>query len=679
MASSFADLRRRAQAKGGPDGHQFRALSRREATIRQLGELLAGFGLLSLIVALQIWSSASGSSFTGRNIIQIPDDLVPYVTVIGKPFQFAAVEMLVPYGQYVLAAFIAMVTFGAVIRRRIWLCWCILAICLFPWSLLSIAMPGLSLSGAALLVYFLTAAVRRKDYRHTAVYAVLLLINLGIIGVPDFSGAHTKKQTSGIRVASLLHSKTGLSSFETLKVPVVLETAKAYAYAQELFLSHDDKKLAGVISQIPEQAFPEGSLEAKRMTYMRRHLGDLNLLTSSEGWIELHFLSLQRYAALFFALLSAFAIILGEGLEYISGRILRRSDRIGSLKEDLQNETLAVASVPTTESRLNEALHRIKVRAYMVLGLTAVLTACAMFTVGLSIWWAPASDNHAFSAVHLLHDVAEDMQANGISIQTDVDPFSGFIDGKLIKWVTLGTIIVAGLFAILQNPRAVRDVLAGGGLIVISVFIRIPIATLASLVFMKSRERVRRLAGCSLLFLSLSVSGISYFGTMHAGKIEVPATEIQTAVEHIYSSKMASRSQGGGQSLRLVAGYRYALAQVAYLNNDPVTTKKHVHWIYSNSVPASDLARQRLAVVRQWLLTNGDAADGPGTNDTYVLIFGALAELSHWALLLSRLFVALAAAAALLSIVLFVRLRRISDMVAEYFKQSTHVRVVRGT
>ncbi len=662
MASSFADLGKRRRLEAALVDAQDDALSVRETTIRKYSELFAGFGLLLLIVALLVWNAATLGAFSDRSIIQIPDELLPYVATGEKPFNFRADQMLAPYGQTPLAAFILLLTFGALVRKRITLTWVILAVGLFPWSFLSVDIPGLGISSAAILLYMLFGAARRKDRLMMALCAALLFGYQGVFDIfrPDESVVH--KEVTGVSLASLMRAKNGSSSFEALNVPPALAAAKAYVYAQEKFLKRDDRELAKAISRIPEDAFPHDTTEARRVAFMRLHLADVGILADS-SWLERQQLALQRYFSLFVGVFAALAIAASEALEYLSRRVFYRADRITLLKASLEPQSFRTA-VPSAGSKVNDAVGAVEHRAYVAAALTASLVVCAIAMAVLSLWWAPASSGSAFQAVHLLRNVALDVQANGIAIQINDDPFAGFMASKLVKWIVLATLLLAGLCAIFGRSRWAKCTLAAGALLAFSSLVTFLLAAVLSLVVMRSRDRLYQLTGSIVFAASLAFTGVSYFGMLHAGRIET--TEFQE-VQRVYKSRQTATDKNDRQDLNLEAGYRYALAQISYLANDVAGSEEQIHWIYANAVPTSDLARQRLALMRRWLIDNGDDPDGPGRNDTYVLFFDFIARLSSWARLLSGIATCCAALAGIMTVILFSRRRRMRGMADDFF------------
>ncbi len=669
MANLISNFGKRGDPERVGVDQEIDALAGRETAVRKYGELLTGLGLFLLIAALLVWAAATEGPFSGQMFIHVPDILLKYVTIGEKPFHISADEALRPSAGALVSVFVVLLAFGAVVRKRNWLLWTLLAICLLPWQILSVYIPGTGLAGTGILGYLLVQSLSSKQRGLVALYVMLLVVHLGLFNAFRPFDPRAIPEISVISLASLNQAKDGPKSFVTLAVPPDLADEKAYLVAQELYLRHDDNGLEQALKQISPNAFAEGSTEARRLGFMRLHLADVGKSGGQSGWLG-NKLELQRELAILLGVVAALGILAGEGLEYLSGMFFARANRIERLKETLAGASQAGFTSRTAESHAREAVQEIRFRAYGAGMFTGLVSILAILAFGISIWGAPETDGKAFAAVHLLRNVALDMRAAGLPVAIN-DDLPGFLSANFLKWIVLATLALSAVLALTRKARAARCVLAGGALLAVSSLFSFLIATIASLAVMRSRDNVLRRSGFLLFGISVLLAAVSYFGTLHAGKIEFTATDL---VQKAYESRKAVFAQSPSKSPALEVGYRYVLAQVAYLNDDTAAASREVHWIYDNGTPESDLARQRLAKMRQWLVQRGDDPNGSGQRDSYVMLFQFMEIMSRWAFMIGIVLAGLAAASGLLTAFLFARKKRMSNIAAELLEPARQVR-----
>ncbi len=657
MLPSQSVFSRKGLKDEGPKDTRIDALSEREKQLHRYGEVLTVCGILILIVALLILNSATGENAFSNKYIHIPDALAPYLTLPETPSHFNALGGYYPYGSVILGPFIILTAAVAIFRKRLLLGWGMLGICLFPWQLFSISIMGLYLGGFLLLVHKLFGAARQKNYKNGAIFAALLLTHMGIVELPADVWKPNEERALGLSFKSASKPNSERFSFEQISVPAELEDAKAYVLAQELFFAGENSRLANVISQIPLAEILDGSLEMRRVSYMRHYLAKADLLNKPIGWLEAHYLNLQYGVAAFLGLIAALSILGGESFEYLSGKLLTRGHRIKKLERGLQRATSDAKAIPTTESRINTALHRIKFRATFVSVLMVVSVACSLLLVLLAAWWSQSSGNDEFSNIHILHSFLRDLQARGASIDYNDNPFAGHVGLSLLKWTSIFAILLSVLFIFLKNRRALRLVLVSAASIIGGGLIAIP----AYFILRRSPDPIYKWASFLVLFLGIGASIVNHFGMLHAGKIEITPTEIQAAIAKANNNSIAQ----GSARLEQDTGYRYTLAQLAYLTGDIEATAENVHWIYENTIPTSDLAQRRLATMRYWLVANGDDPNGPGKDEYYVWLFGLANQLANWAYGLAATLMSLALLLSIFAGVLFMRVKRMKGIVAD--------------
>ncbi|MCD2172770.1 hypothetical protein [Rhizobium sp. C4] len=660
MAHLISNFGKRGDPERVDLDQEIGALAGRETAVRKYGELLTGLGLFLLIVALLVWAVAAEGPFSGQMVIHVPNILLQYVTIGEKPFHISADEALRPSAGGLVSVFVGLLAFGAVVRKRNWLLWSLLAICLLPWQILSVDIPGTGLAGTGILVYLLVRSLNSKQRGLVVFYVVLLVVHLGLFNAFRPFDTRGYSEISVIRLASLTQAKDGPKSFVTLAVPPDLADEKAYLVAQELYLRHDDNGLEQAVKQISPNVFAEGSTEARRLAFMRLHLADVGKLGNQSDWLGSK-LELKRGLAILLGVVAALGILAGEGLEYLSGMFFARANRIKTLKETLAGASEAGFTSRTAESHAREAVQQIRFRAYAAGIFAGLVSSLAILAFGLSIWGAPETDGKAFAAVHLLRNVALDMRAAGFPVAIN-DDLPGFLSANFLKWIVLATLALSAVLALTRKARAARCALAGGALLAVSSLFSFLIATIASLAVMRSRDNVLRRSGFLVFGISALLAAVSYFGTLHAGKIEITATDL---VQKAYESRKSVFAQSPTKSPSLEVGYRYALAQIAYLNDDTAAASREVRWVYAKGAPESDLARQRLAKIRQWLVQRGDDPIGPGQRDAYVMLSQFMMITSHWAFFISIVLAALAVASGFLTAFLFARKKRLSNIAAE--------------
>lgn len=669
MAHLISNFGKRGDPERAQVDQEIDALAGRETTVRKYGELLTGLGLFLLIAAMLVWAVATEGPFSGQMFIHVPDILLKYVTIGEKPFHVSTDEALRPYAGGLVSVLVVLLAFGAVVRKRSWLLWVLLAICLLPWQLLSVYIPGTGLAGTGILGYLMVRALNSKQRGLVAVYVMLLVVHLGLFNAFRPFDPRGSREISVISLASLTQAKDGPKSFQALSVPPDLADAKAYLVAQELYLRHDDSGLEQAVKQISSNAFAQGSTEAQRLAFLRLHLADVGKSGGQSGWFG-NKLELQRELAILLGVVAALGILAGEGLEYLSGMFFARANRIERLKETLTGASETRFTSRSAESHAREAVQEIRFRAYGAGILTGLLFILAILAFGLSIWGAAETDGKAFAAVHLLRSVALDMRAAGFPVAIN-DDLPGLLSANFLKWIVLAALVLSAALALTRKARAARWVLAGGALLAVSSLFSFLIATIASLAVMRSRDTVLRRSGFLVFGISVLLAAVSYFGTLHAGKIEINAADL---VQKAYDSRKAVFAQSPSKSPSLEAGYRYALAQIAYLNDDTATASREVHWVYDNGTPESDLARQRLAKMRQWLGQRGDDPIGFGQRDAYVMLFQFMEIISRWAFMIGIVLAGLAAASSLLTAFLFARKKRMSNIAAEILEPMRKVR-----
>jgi hypothetical protein len=629
---------------GHPQASRLRVLS---IQLSLIGQACAFIGLVILFAACLLNPSDPTTLDALRGVVVLPDAFAGNMT-FSEPriLSWSGPVNLLAFGDGALkiAGLIALAGIFAIIRRHWLFAGMALSFFLLPWGLTGSYFP---MAPYVIALYAILFAVLHAPFSKRAVIGIVALLVLAtpiVVGIVSdssrsFGVAVIRGRYQQVPIANLLENagkpkterddKGGVSTRISTLVDIDYGNAWASAYVavQEQALRGNFGPLREALTRLDKIRFTPNATDVHRLDAIRTYAAVSGALGEVAKQAQLSSDTTKRRIAAFAGVLGLALCIVSPLVDRTGARLGRRAGRLSSkgamVRENRSNLAASDAWMNTRQLDVSEQIVPaysialddgktileaidVKVLFYVRLAIALGVGAAAAALSAYFLWLPSPSGNSAFDVVALTPSVLAFAQDAKIAVVSTTN------DHWSISWLWLPLAAIACLSVIIL---AARLSLLYGSAAVVAILLLTIVYALKPMSH-SAHEMALTQVTTSLRSQIQQSAEHEFVGSITSMPLRSgPAVGLALATTDKISSfndtghklpgATSKRAGGAAADPDIRVASAYALAQIAYLENQPAITSDLLRLISPSRELLPSVHRQRLGYMTEWAKARG--------------------------------------------------------------------------